>query len=167
MKTEFQAKFLHYLIRSQANQGFTLIELLVVIVIIGILSAIALPSFLNQANKARQSEAKTYVGSMNRAQQVYFIEYGQFAANMGALEGGIPDETQNYLYDIAVTPNGDAVVDAVAKKSALKSYGGQVRVDANTLKSIVCESADPVQAAPPWDPGDWPDCPIGFPPVNQ
>jgi prepilin-type N-terminal cleavage/methylation domain-containing protein len=44
---------------SQSESGFTLVELLVVIIIVGILSAIALPSFLNQANKAKQSEAKT------------------------------------------------------------------------------------------------------------
>jgi type II secretory pathway pseudopilin PulG len=58
-----------------------LIELLVVIIIIGILAAIALPSFLNQANKAKQSEAKTYVGSMNRGQQAYFLENDTFVGD--------------------------------------------------------------------------------------
>lgn len=164
MKTELKVKFLQHLIQRYPNQGFTLIELLVVIVIIGILSAIALPSFLNQANKARQSEAKTYVGSINRAQQAYFVEYGQFGT-VTQLEGGIDTDTQNYTYTIM--PSTDAYVNAVAKKDALKSYGGQVRIDANSLKSIVCESADPIQAAPTWNPADWPDCPIGFPPINQ
>jgi prepilin-type N-terminal cleavage/methylation domain-containing protein len=49
-------------------QGFTLVELLVSIIIVGLLAAIALPSFLSQEAKARGSEAKAHLGMINRSQ---------------------------------------------------------------------------------------------------
>jgi type IV pilus assembly protein PilA len=153
MKTELKAKFLqHILNKKNENEGFTLIELLVVIIIIGILSAIALPSFLNQANKAKQSEAKTYVGSMNRAQQAFYLEQNAFAAanEFGKLGLGVATQTTNYIYQVEGGGSGASFVtnqaSTVVATAPLKTYVGGVSVatqaatsEATTI-AILCEA---------------------------
>src|SRR5207302_8328351 len=73
--------------RLQSDEGFTLVELLVVILIIGILAAIAIPSFLNQKGKGEDAAAKSSARSGQTALETYY--------------------TDNQSYDChAVLPNG-------------------------------------------------------------
>lgn len=80
--------------------GFTVIELLVVVIIIGVLAAIGIPSMLNQTSKARQAEAKTYIGALNRSHQTFYLENQRFAVDSNELDVGIPTETRSYTYSI-------------------------------------------------------------------
>ena len=151
MKSELKAKFLQHLASKKKDQGFTLIELLVVIIIIGILSAIALPSFLNQANKAKQSEAKQYVGTLNRVQQAYYLEKSQFASDMIPLANPVPATTPNYDYKFSPATSASTTVVNYgnSKAAALKSYNGMVSIsvvsassDATTT-AVLCEAKTP------------------------
>jgi prepilin-type N-terminal cleavage/methylation domain-containing protein len=151
MKTEFKAKFLQHVAKKRKEEGFTLIELLVVIIIIGILSAIALPSFLNQANKAKQTEAKTYIGSLNKAQQAYYVEKATFTTSIIQLGVGIQTSTTNYQYECGASTGDGGVCDAnvqSAVAASLRSYSGSVYlltgagIDTTTT-GIICETDAP------------------------
>jgi type IV pilus assembly protein PilA len=60
---------------SKSEAGFTLIELLVVILIIGILAAIAIPSFLNQKGKANDASAKELARTAQTTAETYGTEH--------------------------------------------------------------------------------------------
>ena len=85
--------------RSKEEGGFTLIELLVVILIIGILAAIAIPSFLSQKSKATGSAAK----ELARTAQTYATDHD------GSYAGMSVEELKKYEATIqAVAGDGDA-----------------------------------------------------------
>ena len=98
--------------RAEEEKGFTLIELLVVILIIGILAAIAIPSFLNQTSKAKDASAKELVRSAQTASETYMTDHGSYSglspSQLNAIEPTIPTAAggNNAWLSTATSPDG-------------------------------------------------------------
>ncbi len=76
--------------RRRYAGGFTLIELLVVVLIIGILSAIALPQYDKAVLKSRVTTGFAQLAALDQAQTAYHLANGTYATDVEALGSGVP-----------------------------------------------------------------------------
>jgi prepilin-type N-terminal cleavage/methylation domain-containing protein len=70
------------------REGFTLIELMITVAIIGILAAIAIPSFTSYQNRSRRAEAMTNVSAISKAEAAHFAASGVYHGTI-PVPGGV------------------------------------------------------------------------------
>ncbi len=103
----------------RSNKGFTLIELVIIIVILGILSVVAIPKYVDMQEEAREASIRGALGNMRSAISI------QYARN--ALNGspGFPSALDGTMFADGQVPQ-EPVTKSRAVKSAFDGTGGWV-----------------------------------------
>jgi type IV pilus assembly protein PilE len=85
-------------LRTGSKKGITLIELLITIVIVGILAAIAIPSYSNYMLRARRADAKTALEQFRASQEMFRAERGSYSTDLAQLVNswGVPNISGDY-----------------------------------------------------------------------
>ena len=116
---------------SHRRHGFTMIEMLIVIAIIGLLAAIAIPSFQNYQHNSKRSEAYTNLNALMKSQKSFFAEHGAYfgvpLAEPGNTQSTLPgmmkrsvNELETAFGGVGWTPDGDVFYDY--DSATLNSY---------------------------------------------
>ena len=109
-------------------QGFTLVELLVVVVVVGILGAVAFPSYRQYSLRAQRTEAKTALLRLAANQARFYLQNNTYTNDVAAL-GFSGGSTEKGLYTLAV-PVADA---NTYQATAVPTVGGGLNgVDMHT-----------------------------------
>ena len=104
--------------KNALEKGFTLVELMIVIVIVGILSAIALPNFLNNTTKAKATEAKTKMSAiLKEAHAEYQLDGKVATAATAATLQAAQNNSDNFTY-AAVANGANDVIDVTASANS-------------------------------------------------
>jgi type IV pilus assembly protein PilE len=106
--------------KVSGQKGFTLIELMIAVAVVGILAAIAYPSYQEHVRKARRSAAQAFMLDVVQRQQQFFLDSRSFAGSVAALNMTVPSNVSSYYaftvtldagppptYMLTATPQGD------------------------------------------------------------
>ena len=106
---------------KKSRKGFTLVEIMIVVAIIGLLAAIAIPSFLNARTKTQTSSCQNNLRLIDGAIQQYALDHtNALAGSLAVLVG-----TAGYIKDTPVCPAGGTynLPASLSVKTTCTSHG--------------------------------------------
>jgi type IV pilus assembly protein PilA len=120
--------------------------------VIGILSAIALPSFFNQASKAKATFAKMNIAIAVKVQQENYNKTGRFVTSWDELSTGMRSSDDNYEYQV-YTRGSNAFTTATPKRDGLISFTGFTFHSGSdtAVTSVICQTLQPSRTPPQID----------------
>lgn len=131
---------------SKKQTGFTLIEVMIVVAIIGIISAIAYPSYMEHVRKTRRADGQIKLQELAQLQESYFARNLTYAANLSGLLGGSLNtvESDEGFYNVTVSavtgPAGGACLGTRASPCASYTLQAVPKTGTSQIKDVKCSS---------------------------
>lgn len=123
---------------SNSSRGFTLIELMITVAVIGILSAIAYPSYLEHVRKAARAAAQSHMLTIASKEEQYILDARQYTVTLGA--GGLaltaPSETVGrYTFSVALVAGPPPGFTISAAATGNQAVDGALTLTSGGVKS--------------------------------
>ena len=122
--------------RQHSNTGFTLIEVMITVAIIGILAAVAYPSYTEQIRKGKRTECRSGLLQSIQQQERYYTQFNQYVA---FTDGATTARTQSF--------SGDSLASSACSIAAVPCTSGAAVLALNQcveLQATMRSGADPV-----------------------
>jgi len=132
----------------QRYKGVTLIELLIAIAIIGILSSVAYPSYVDFVQRSNRAEAQSELLKVANLQEQYFIDHRTYTADMEDLGLGadpyIPETSgsKNYSIDAVIADGGTTFVLTATAINAQAGDSSCAKFNVNEVGAKTATSSD-------------------------
>ena len=126
---------------KQRSKGFTLIELMIAVMIVGIIAAVAIPSYQSQVTKSRRADAQGALTGLANAMERYFTNQNTYAgAAVG--DGGIfPDQapldggTKYYQLSISAQDASSYTLQATPIAGGAQAGDGALRLTSTGVRT--------------------------------